>query len=192
MRLTKFLGILLLALMFGLVGCSLDKEEAQEPTEKPSVSEENESDEKPDVSEEEPVIDEEEQPPVDNGSTPPNNNPDKPVSNPPTPSNEGKEQQYQNNAFMEVMIKEGEAIVITGKARVFEGSFQYAVVSNGEVLKGGTYQTDGAPAWGPFEITVGKEYAKAGVMFELFVYSAKDGSKIDLLEIRLNKNERVN
>jgi hypothetical protein len=191
MRLTRFLGILLLSLMFGLVGCNLDQEKAQDPKEEPNVSEENETDGKPDVTKEEPRVDEEETPPVNNSSTTPAINPDKPVSNPPGPSAEEKEKQYQNNAFMEVTINEGEAIVITGKARVFEGSFQYAVVSNGEVLKGGTYQTDGAPAWGPFEITVGKEYAKAGVVFELFVYSAKDGSKIDVLEIPLNKNERL-
>jgi hypothetical protein len=188
MRLRKILGVMLLALMFGVVGCSLDKEKAQDPPEKPTVSEEKDTDGKADVKGEKPNVAEEEKPPV---NTPPSNNPDKPVSNPPLPTNEGKEPQFKNNSFMEVTIEEGDSLVITGKARVFEGTFQYAVVSNGEVLKGGTYQTDGAPAWGPFEITVGKEYAKTGTKFELFVYSAKDGSKIDVLEIPLSKNERI-
>ena len=42
---------------------------------------------------------------------------------------------------------------VTGKARVFEGVFQYAVVSKDEILKEDHYQTAGAPAWGEFEFT---------------------------------------
>ncbi|TDL61329.1 hypothetical protein E2R56_29750 [Rhodococcus qingshengii] len=87
--------------------------------------------------------------------------------------------QYQNEVFKEVTVSksDGEALV-KGKARVFEGVFQYAVISGTEILQENHYQTDGAPAWGSFEITIDKELlTKKEVTIELFVYSAKDGSK---------------
>ncbi|MEH6992804.1 Gmad2 immunoglobulin-like domain-containing protein [Neobacillus drentensis] len=93
--------------------------------------------------------------------------------------------QYQNEVFKEVTVSKsnGEAIV-KGKARVFEGVFQYAVISGPEILQENHYQTDGAPAWGSFEITIDKELlTKEEVTIELFVYSAKDGSKTDILTI---------
>lgn len=95
--------------------------------------------------------------------------------------------QYQNEVFKEVTVSKsnGEA-VISGKARVFEGVFQYAVISGTEILQENHYQTDGAPAWGSFEITIEKELlTKEEVSIELFVYSAKDGSKTDILTIPL-------
>jgi hypothetical protein len=93
--------------------------------------------------------------------------------------------QYQNEVFKEVTVSKsnGEA-TIKGKARVFEGVFQYAVISGTEILQENHYQTDGAPAWGSFEITIEKELlTKEEVTIELFVYSAKDGSKTDILTI---------
>jgi ABC-type oligopeptide transport system substrate-binding subunit len=93
--------------------------------------------------------------------------------------------QYQNEVFKEVTVSKtnGEATV-KGKARVFEGVFQYAVISGTEILQENHYQTDGAPAWGSFEITIDKELlTKEEVTIELFVYSAKDGSKTDILTI---------
>jgi hypothetical protein len=93
--------------------------------------------------------------------------------------------QYQNEVFKEVTVSKsnGEATV-KGKARVFEGVFQYAVISGTEIVKENHYQTDGAPAWGSFEITIEKELlASEEVSIELFVYSAKDGSKTDVLTI---------
>jgi ABC-type oligopeptide transport system substrate-binding subunit len=93
--------------------------------------------------------------------------------------------QYQNEVFKEVTVSksDGEALV-KGKARVFEGVFQYAVISGTEILQENHYQTDGAPAWGSFEITIDKELlTKEEVTIELFVYSAKDGSKTDILTI---------
>ena len=76
------------------------------------------------------------------------------------------------------------SVVVKGKARVFEGVFQYAVISGTEILLENHYQTDGAPAWGNFEISIDKELlTKEEVSFELFVYSAKDGSKTDVLTI---------
>jgi ABC-type oligopeptide transport system substrate-binding subunit len=93
--------------------------------------------------------------------------------------------QYQNEVFKEVTVSksDGEALV-KGKARVFEGVFQYAVISGTEILQENHYQTDGAPSWGSFEITIEKELlTKEEVTIELFVYSAKDGSKTDVLTI---------
>jgi hypothetical protein len=93
--------------------------------------------------------------------------------------------QYQNEVFKEVTVSKsnGEATV-KGKARVFEGVFQYAVISGAEILQENHYQTDGAPAWGSFDITIEKELlTKEEVSIELFVYSAKDGSKTDVLII---------
>jgi hypothetical protein len=96
--------------------------------------------------------------------------------------------QYQNDAFKEVKITEmDDHIIVTGKARVFEGVFQYAIVSDGTVIKQDNYQTDGAPAWGDFAIPIKKELAaKEGTQIQLFVYSAKDGSKINILEIPIH------
>jgi hypothetical protein len=95
--------------------------------------------------------------------------------------------QYENNAFKEVTVsKSNGKIMVKGKARVFEGVFQYAVISGTEILLEDHYQTDGAPAWGDFEILVGEELLNnEAVSIELFVYSAKDGSKTDILIIPL-------
>ncbi|MDR7080170.1 hypothetical protein J2Y03_005230 [Neobacillus niacini] len=101
--------------------------------------------------------------------------------------NQDKEEnkQYGNEAFAEVtVLKSGDQVVVKGKARVFEGVFQYAVIAGGEILLENHYQTDGAPAWGDFGITIEKELlTKENVSMELFVYSAKDGSKTDILTI---------
>ena len=96
---------------------------------------------------------------------------------------------YENNIFKDVAFNEYEnGIIVTGKARVFEGVFQYAVVSGEEILKEDHYQTDGAPAWGAFEFSIEKDLlTKPGTSLELFVYSAKDGSKTDALPIFLVK-----
>jgi hypothetical protein len=98
---------------------------------------------------------------------------------------EGDQKQYENNAFKEVSVSKSNGnLIVKGKARVFEGVFQYAVISGTEILLENHYQTEGAPAWGSFEITIDKELlTKEKVSIELFVYSAKDGSKTDILTI---------
>jgi len=98
---------------------------------------------------------------------------------------EEDKKQYENEVFKEVVVsKTNGDITVKGKARVFEGVFQYAVISGSETLLENHYQTDGAPAWGSFEISIDKELLeKDEVSFELFVYSAKDGSKTDTLRI---------
>lgn len=98
---------------------------------------------------------------------------------------EEENKQYENESFKEVKVsKSNGKITVEGKARVFEGVFQYAVISGTEILLENHYQTDGAPAWGNFEITIDKKLmTKEDVSIELFVYSAKDGSKTGILTI---------
>jgi ABC-type Fe3+-hydroxamate transport system substrate-binding protein len=96
--------------------------------------------------------------------------------------------QYENQAFKEVVVTANDQdVVVTGKASVFEGVFQYAIITGNKIVLEDKYQTVGAPAWGDFHITFAKDLVKEeGATFELFVYSAKDGSKIDVLKIPLN------
>ncbi|WP_180271161.1 Gmad2 immunoglobulin-like domain-containing protein [Fredinandcohnia onubensis] len=104
-----------------------------------------------------------------------------------TPTNE--EKVYQNKIFKDVKVSETDnEFVFTGKAQVFEGVFDYAVYDGEENLFENHYQTVGAPSWGDFEIPIEKELianAKNDARFELFVYSAKDGSKENVLTIPL-------
>ncbi|MEH7382983.1 Gmad2 immunoglobulin-like domain-containing protein [Bacillus sp. JJ1533] len=103
------------------------------------------------------------------------------------PTNE--EKVYQNKIFKDVKVSEtDDQIVITGKAQVFEGVFDYAVYDGEDKLLEDHYQTVGAPSWGDFEIAIDKTLIaqpKNEVKFELFVYSAKDGSKENILTIPL-------
>ena len=125
-------------------------------------------------------------PPV-NGNTSDNETDDKKSEE---PANESPEPTtYENNSFKDVSLTENEnGVNVTGKARVFEGVFQYAVVLKDEILKEDHYQTAGAPAWGEFEFFIDKNFlTNPGTTLELFVYSAKDGSKIDVLPIILTE-----
>lgn len=102
----------------------------------------------------------------------------------------GKQEQkkYENESFKDVEMKKSEnKLVVTGKARVFEGVFQYAIINGDDVLKQDKCQTEGAPAWGEFEISFDKEIVmNEGTKLELFFLSAKDGSKTNTLTIPLN------
>ncbi|MBT2730936.1 Gmad2 immunoglobulin-like domain-containing protein [Bacillus sp. ISL-75] len=124
-----------------------------------------------------------EKPPV---TEPKGENPSKP-DKPVTPEPEQKV--YQNEVFKDVVVTEtSDTLTITGKAQVFEGVFQYALYDGEKVVKESNYQTEGAPAWGEFEITIEKGLVSSkNAKFELFVYSAKDGSKINTLEIPISK-----
>jgi Immunoglobulin-like domain of bacterial spore germination len=111
--------------------------------------------------------------------------PTDPVPKEPKP----KEPAYENKSFKDIKITEANnQKVITGKARVFEGTFQYAFISNNEVIKGDHYQTEGAPAWGEFKLTLDKSLITDRTFLELFYYSSKDGLKTDVLRIPLNKD----
>ncbi|THE14136.1 hypothetical protein E1I69_04805 [Bacillus timonensis] len=102
---------------------------------------------------------------------------------------DSEEKVYQNKIFKDVKVSETDnQIVITGKAQVFEGVFDYALFDGEEKVLEDHYQTVGAPSWGDFEIKIDKTtiaQPKNEVRIELFVYSAKDGSKEDILNIPL-------
>jgi predicted small lipoprotein YifL len=92
---------------------------------------------------------------------------------------------YKNEVFKDVVVSESAGqFVVTGKAQVFEGVFQYKLHDGDKVLLEDRYQTAGAPAWGDFKISFEKSLVSSNhVLLELFVYSAKDSSKINVLEI---------
>jgi hypothetical protein len=131
--------------------------------------------------------------PSENGGTTDNDNPKETENETDDiereePTNESPQSTtYENNAFKDVKVTENEnGVIVTGKARVFEGVFQYAVVSGEGIIKEDHYLTDGAPTWGAFELSLGKDLlTKTGTKLELFVYSAKDGSKTDVLTVFL-------
>ncbi|MBV7508676.1 Gmad2 immunoglobulin-like domain-containing protein [Bacillus sp. sid0103] len=135
-----------------------------------------------------------EKPPVTepNGENPSEpNKPEEPVTHEPEDpvTHEPEKNVYQNEVFKDVVVKETtDTIIITGKAQVFEGVFQYALYDGDKVVKESNYQTAGAPAWGDFEITFDKALVSSNPLtLQLFVYSAKDGSKINTLEIPIPK-----
>ncbi|MDQ0154638.1 Gmad2 immunoglobulin-like domain-containing protein [Robertmurraya andreesenii] len=153
-----FLGLMA---VIGMSACS-EKKVVETPNEKNTVTEV--------PAKEEPV---KEEPTTEE----PDSSPDEPVAEEP--------KVFQNAAFKDVVVTESEEqYVITGKAQVFEGVFQYKLHDGDKVLLEDHYQTAGAPEWGDFEIFFDKELVEnTHVLFELFVYSAKDGSKINVLEI---------
>lgn len=120
-------------------------------------------------------------------TTAPPTNTNKPSTGTQKPQKEADPKVYQNNSFKKVVLSEKNGkIIVKGQARVFEGVFQYAVTTENKIILQDHYQTEGAPTWGDFEISFDKSLAeKTGATFELFVYSAKDGSKTDVLTIPL-------
>jgi tellurite resistance-related uncharacterized protein len=97
---------------------------------------------------------------------------------------------YQNESFKEVVVTQTEdEVLVKGKAQVFEGVFQYALYDGDEVVEENNYQTEGAPAWGEFTLSFKIEILTTNDMkLELFFYSAKDGSKTNVLEIPISRN----
>ncbi|MEH7158781.1 Gmad2 immunoglobulin-like domain-containing protein [Neobacillus drentensis] len=168
----------------GLVACN----NQQSVEEKPSVSKPKPSvtEPKPSVTEPEPEIEPNVTEPKPSVSEPKGENPSTP--NQPAPNNP-EEKVYQNEIFKDVIVKATEnEMIVKGKAQVFEGVFQYALYDGKKVVKESNYQTAGAPAWGDFEIKFAKELiTSTNARFELFVFSAKDGSKINTLEIPIPK-----
>ncbi|MEC1525818.1 Gmad2 immunoglobulin-like domain-containing protein [Neobacillus niacini] len=161
------LMLLLMVLFLSLTACSQDSktQNGKEPNRTDSG--------KTDQGEKEPDVTEDEEKDSD-------------VTDEEDTQDEEENKQFGNDVFKEVSVStlEDGSIVLRGKARVFEGVFQYAVVSGTEILLENNYQTEGAPAWGNFDITIDKEYLiKEKVSIELFVYSAKDGAKTDILTI---------
>jgi hypothetical protein len=173
------LFLTLLLILFGLSACSQKDETQEDSNETPNVTE-NEENEEPGVTENE----ENEEPSVTENADKEN---EAPSINEEPPHEPEEEKQYENDSFKEVVITENnEEVIVKGKARVFEGVFQYAIVSGTNRLLEEHYQTDGAPAWSDFELTFDKKLiTESETSLELFVYSAKDGSKTSVLTIPL-------
>ncbi|NLG32423.1 MAG: hypothetical protein GX550_02785 [Syntrophomonadaceae bacterium] len=74
-------------------------------------------------------------------------------------------------------------LVVTGVARVWEANVLYEVTDqDGEVLFNGfTTASIGAPEWGDFTFSVDGDLSEAHVL-RVFSESAKDGSKMDVVE----------
>jgi len=90
-----------------------------------------------------------------------------------------------NNAFRNVAVSGANGkYVVTGEARVFEASMNYAVSDGHNYLVEKAVQLhDGAPAWSPFKLDIvipkAQWPANGTLMLELFEYSAQDGSRIN-------------
>src|SRR3954452_1541149 len=136
----------LLLILFGVSACSQEDETSESSNGTPNVTEngkikepsvaENEKNETPSTTEDE-----------DEDSEAPSINEE-------LPNELDEEKQYENDSFKEVRVTEnGEEVIVKGKARVFEGVFQYSIVSGTDKLLENYHQTDGAPAWGEFELT---------------------------------------
>ncbi len=81
---------------------------------------------------------------------------------------------------------------VSGKARVFENQFNYRVVSRDTVVKEGqvSAQAKDTGEYGDFtiKITALPSSVSGQITVQLFDYSAKDGSMIDLVELPLVLN----
>lgn len=83
----------------------------------------------------------------------------------------------------------GPLVTITGFARVFENQFNYQILdSDGTVLAEGRSMSDAEDAglFGAFTITAEIAPVSDHGTIEVFDYSAKDGSKIDLASVSVN------
>ena len=104
-----------------------------------------------------------------------------PVPPPPT---------YSNNRFRDVKLERlgKDSFLVSGKAQVFEATFNWVVEDGHEELKKG-YQTTsaGAPEWGHFEfgLRVQKRRENSTLTLIIFESSPKDGSRQYELPIRL-------
>lgn len=79
---------------------------------------------------------------------------------------------------------------VTGEARVFEATMNYAVGDGHRYLIEDFHTvSEGAPAWSKFELNLDIPAAQVpqngALVLELFEYSAKDGSRINNLDILL-------
>jgi hypothetical protein len=96
-----------------------------------------------------------------------------------------------NNAFNNIsVIGTSPIFTVTGEARVFEGVFQYEVNENGTTVQSGVANVpEGAPMWSLFSLSFDLSNivsSSSVIVVELFVYSAKDGSKVDIITIPIN------
>lgn len=103
----------------------------------------------------------------------------------------GEGQAPQNNAFRGIVVSgKGGQYTVTGEGRVFEATMSYAVEDGHYYLIEKNVQLDdGAPAWSPFklDIAIPKHQlpSNGALTLELFEYSAKDGTRINVLSVPL-------
>ncbi|MFT4417132.1 BsuPI-related putative proteinase inhibitor [Fredinandcohnia humi] len=99
-----------------------------------------------------------------------------------------------NTAFRNIQVTgENGEYIVTGEARVFEGSFFYSVEDGHEYIIPETVQqaSEGAPTWAPFEIKLSIPKEKlplnGALMIHLYERSAKDGSITNSYHERLQQ-----
>lgn len=97
---------------------------------------------------------------------------------------------YSNNAFRNVaIIKTGNGFFeINGEARVFEATFYYFLMQNNiESDEEFVTASIGAPEWGKFNFSINSNIYKNNIPLYLVLFeaSAKDGSRVNELTIRL-------
>ncbi|WP_309120867.1 Gmad2 immunoglobulin-like domain-containing protein [Paenibacillus sp.] len=96
-----------------------------------------------------------------------------------------------NVAFRAVTVSGSDgSYTVRGEARVFEATLQYAVSDGHRYLLEETAQVrEGAPAWSAFELKIAvpasQRPANGTLMLELFEYSAKDGTKVNVWTVPL-------
>jgi uncharacterized protein YceK len=110
-----------------------------------------------------------------------------------TGTDEVKIEDLENKAFRNIKV-EGEygEYTVTGEARVFEGVFGYSVSDGHQYFIEEFKQVDeGAPNWSAFtlEISISEDELPVNgtVMLELYEESAKDGSKVNELNVPLDR-----
>jgi hypothetical protein len=101
------------------------------------------------------------------------------------------ENEFENEAFRQIkVVGENGNYVITGEARVFEAVFHYAV-TEGHFYYIEEWMTvdEGGPSWSPFTIEVSITEddlpVNGTITLELFEESAKDGSRVNRLNVPL-------
>lgn len=105
----------------------------------------------------------------------------------------GEDQPLQNNAFRSIAVNgKGGSYTVTGEARVFEATMSYSVEDGHYYLLEGNVNLDaGAPAWSPFklDIAIPKQQLPLNgtLMLELYEISAKDGTRINVLSVPLER-----
>ena len=97
---------------------------------------------------------------------------------------------YFNDRFRKVTVnRTGDStFVISGEGQIFEASFGWVIEDGHNELKNGYATTDaGAPEWGKFrfEITAEKKRPNSTLHLVLFESSAKDGSRVHQLPVKL-------
>jgi len=100
-----------------------------------------------------------------------------------------------NNAFRHIHAAGSNGhYTVTGEARVFEAVMNYAVSAGNKYIVEGNYMlNEGAPTWSPFSlnivIPVNQLPISGTLKIELFEYSAKDGSRINIIPLLLETFE---